>query len=377
MNKLNPKYFFFGLIIAILSLSMAGWRMTTENIFANFSRFHLFISPVAQYFPTSRQLMALTRGTVSKNKIIVLIGGSSVMRGTGQGPDDLWSTVLQKELGDKYQVLNLALNGGNAGGQALYMTEALAAEEYKVIFISDAEPFTFGLLPNNVKIYSGMFFDALERGYIKPFPERIDYVTKVSYAQDPGMLSEHQLKAMLNSQLNFDDLWAYLGYQHFFTIWTQFTANSSFSYDAPWKPRKVYGDTEINCDLSRNRLFLKEEMKIIRDAINAAPLENDIDEALSATIPSALKDNTLFIIKSYSPFYLRNLSVEERGIFDNKLLFAQKIYESLGISTVIVLPNFKTKDFCDRNHLSESGGKIFAKTIAPYVTKKARELGYE
>jgi hypothetical protein len=384
MRNLNPTPFFFGIAVSIAVLAITGWEGSKTNIFKNFTRFHIGMSPESLFYPTAREVVALAERKTSKDKIAVIIGGSSVIRGTGQSEGALWSATLQKELGQNYTVLNLALNGGAAGGQASYISEYLVKAGYKIIFVADNNPFVPAVYPDNIGVYSYMFFDALERGIIDNYPARLDYVRDISYRDNFDVYMERRIAAFLNKGLNFNDAWSFIGYRHVFTIWSPLVPNATDHILGAWQPRKMLNQDESGCaSSSRYRPDLFDpEMRAVIGATKAAPLSNPqiaglIDRQIAATFPDALRPHMILAFKTYSPYYTSHLSPEEKDIFVMRLDLAKQVYESHGISSVVVNPDFDSDDFCDRDHLSDSGAPIYADILAGAIREKSKELGYE
>ena len=372
LKFLELRYFLIGAVMSFGGLSIAGWLATEKNMFASFQRSHQSISVESLFYPTSRQLVALAKEKLDPAKISVVVAGSSVMRGNGQSEKELWSLYLQKELGETFQVLNLSVNGGGPGGQGLYMAEWLLNQGRKVIFVSDISIVGVGLSPDNGATYRGLFFDANSRGYLTEFPERTDLVNKSLRASDPASLTEHWIKASLNSYFNFNDLWTFVGYKYFSTVWTSLTIGD------PWGPRKRFPDAEANCDgPSAYKNYYNEEMNIMRGFANAKPPGNDVDAAVAATIPPSMKPRSIFVVNRYSPFYYQKMNLEEQSGFNSNIEKAAAKYQSLGITTVPLAPPYGVEDFCDRAHFSPSGGQKLAASLAPFVKLKAKELSYE
>jgi hypothetical protein len=123
-------------------------------------------------------------------------------------------------------------------------------------------------------------------------------------------------------------------------------------------------------------------MRAVIGATKAAPLSNPqiaglIDRQIAATFPDALRPHMILAFKTYSPYYTSHLSPEEKDIFVMRLDLAKQVYESHGISSVVVNPDFDSDDFCDRDHLSDSGAPIYADILAGAIREKSKELGYE
>lgn len=369
---LEFRYFVIGLLLSFAGLSVVGWFATEKNMFSNFQRSHQSISAESLFYATSRELVALVTEKLDPARISVIVAGSSVMRGNGQSEKELWSSNLQKELGDKFQVLNLAVNGGGPGGQGLYMAEWLARQGRKVIFVSDISIVGVGLTPDNGSTYRGFFFDALSRGYLDDFPERKELVYKSLKSSDPALLTEYRIKSALNTYLNFNDFWTTTGYKYFSTVWTRLTLHD------PWGPRQSYADAEASCDRpSAYKNYYAEEMNIMRGFANGTPPGNDVDAAVATTIPPSMKQRSIFVVNRYSPFYYEKLKPEEQAGFNSNIEKAALKYQSLGITTVPLAPAYTAEDFCDRAHFSYSGGQKLAASLAPYIKLKAKELAYE
>lgn len=370
-KMLDARAFLAGVLLSFAGLSVAGWLATKENLFTDFHRSHQNIGAESLFYPTARQLVALVREKLLPDKISVILGGSSVFRGVGQSQDDLWSSKLQKELGVNFQVLNLALNGGSPGGQGLYMAEFLAKEGRKVIFVSNVT-IGDGAVKDSGPTYPGFFFDAESRGYLEHFPERMARILGSLHSTDSAMLVENRIKANLNSYLNFNDLWSAIGYRYFFTVWT------SLTIDKPWGSRRVLQDGEASCNPDTG--YKKDpdrEMYIMREFAKKQKAGDEYDHAVTTTIPTNIRSRTIFVVEHYSPYYVDKLTSSEKENYISAVENAVSHYQRVGITSVVLSQTYLAADFCDRPHFSSSGGQKLAASLAPYVKKKAKELGYE
>ena len=377
-KNLCPRVFLLGVIFALVSLSIIGYFLSNkDDIFQNYSRSHLTISPETLFFPSAAQLITLSKKRLPEDKIAVIIGGSSVMRGAGQNEINLWSSKLEALLGDNYKVLNLAVNGGRPAGQGLYAAETLLKEGRKVIFISDIAMANTFLVPDNGRVYRSFFFDALARGYIDANDLRLNRVKSLIEAEgDPSAWDEHRIKSYTNNALNFDDFWNLIGYKYFFTIWTPLLSDNS------WKGRNKLPDNEGDCIPGNgpNGGYSKNydiEMTIMRGLSNAKLSEEIMRQEIFSSIPKSVIPNTMFVLNLYSPFYVEKLSSSERQAYNNNFNTSKKVYESFGITSVIMGMKNNQWDYCDRAHLTVSGGSNLANDLAPFVRMKAKELGYD
>src|SRR5262249_38079452 len=109
---LAPWALLVGVAAAFLGCCLAGHLASRRNHLHHFGRFHLMRPPEPLYYPTVGQVRQFARSHYDRDKVLVIVGGSSVLHGTGQRAGHVWTDRLQEELGDGYQILNLALRGG-------------------------------------------------------------------------------------------------------------------------------------------------------------------------------------------------------------------------------------------------------------------------
>src|SRR6476619_494666 len=81
---LAPNALLAGVVVAFLGCCAAGHRAASRNYLESFARFHVMIAPDSYFYPTIRQVRQVARATLDPAKIAVVIGGSSIMHGTGQ-----------------------------------------------------------------------------------------------------------------------------------------------------------------------------------------------------------------------------------------------------------------------------------------------------
>src|SRR5207245_11801285 len=97
------------------------------------------------------------------NKIIVIVGGSSVLHGTGQAASQVWTRKLQEVLGERYQVINLALRCGRTNEFGQVAAEMLLAEYPQMIFICDCFSGDLFAEPDGL-FYKYFYWDAYYKG---------------------------------------------------------------------------------------------------------------------------------------------------------------------------------------------------------------------
>lgn len=363
---IDPRVLVVGLVVGFGGLSLLGWATSSTNMFSDYLRSHKFISPETMFVPTSRQIIALAEAKLPADKIAVIVGGSSVFRGAGQSANGLWSVALQRDLGERYAVLNLALNGGSPGGQALYATEHLLQQGRKVIYVADV-----GLLPHippsDSDAYTQMFFDAQAEGYLQDHPER-DAAVQTAQAK---VWEERRLQALTNAVFHADDLWTYVGYKLFFTIWTPVMR------DDPFKAREAYPDDEADCVPAKAYSLNLEANTEITKALagNLFPTQpkTNADEAFAPIT----RHNSMLVLTPNSPFFLDKLSAEERDQYAANMQTIASAYAADEIETHVIPSVFDAStDYCDRVHLAPAGGVKLAAEVAKLVEAKAVALGY-
>jgi hypothetical protein len=367
--SLSSRGFLIGLLAALCAASASGFIATQKNMFRDFIRFDLSISPESLYYPTARQIAALVNERYDVNKIMVLVGGSSVFRGAGQRTTKVWTLSLQNELGPKYTVVNLAMNGGLAPGAASYMTEMLAKTGRRAIFVSDMLPGTYQ--PDSANpYYRYLFFEAQARGYLIPSEPRSTYLQSVMDDDRRSL----QIRAVANRALNFEELWHYLGYCCVFTVYSPLM-------NLPWRGRQYDFDAEappenfrfqdISADLDARNL------EIVRGYASATIDLAQERQGLRIAFPEAIRPQIIIGSTGQAPFYKNRLTKEERKNIDKYYSDWKLALNEEGISTAFFDTMLSDDDHYDRVHLNETGGATLAKLIAPFIQSKAKELGYD
>src|ERR1035441_7950718 len=112
---LAPYALFLGAILSFLACCIGGYVVSGMNYFKGFERFHRLIGPESSYYPTASQVRAIATSRLDRDKIAVVIGGNSILYGTGQRVDHVWTKELQILLGDRFRVINFAMRGATAG----------------------------------------------------------------------------------------------------------------------------------------------------------------------------------------------------------------------------------------------------------------------
>lgn len=376
LSLLAPRVFFLGIVLGLTLCCVAGRKAAKFFGFENFQRFHEAINPNGLYYPTALQVRALARRELPREKIAVIVGGSSVMEGIGQPEEELWTRRLQERLGDDYRVLNLAMPGGAPNEYGQLAAEMLCRDHARLIYVCDCWLHNFADAPDgNRSVYRYFFQDARARNLLLPFPERDAALAALA----PERKAKDQFEELLletgaNRWLSFNDLWHVVGYEQCFTLWQPRYANH------PWQARKYGRDRPPNV-----RAFQKgiENYKTyLREASLPTSAEgwDAFTLGVRQSVPEPLRPKTLAVVNRCSPEILRQLAAENPSFaanYDKKIQDVVAHLRSCGLKAVPGCTTLDSRDFMDVHHLSGNGGVKLADELAPVIRAMARQLGYE
>lgn len=384
---LRPRWLAAGLVVGFAACVALGWTASAHSPYRNFVRLHQILSPEALYYPTVSQLVALVRTSVPEGKVAVIVGGSSVLNGVGQPAEQIWTRHLQERLGEPYRVVNLALRAGwHTEGGAL-VAEHLVKTGVPVILVADV--FAGGWVPL-WRRYEHMFWDAHYKGFLLDDPGRAARVRLVRAdltTADRERHDDRRLGARLDAFLRFNDLWNYLAYDRFMTVW------SSLALPTPFRARHRYADVEadyaspeVQSMLRRRGEDLVPRMRgllalttpdgngdVVADP--ALPAWRKAEEIVGSSMPPTVRQHALLLMIDFGARELALLSPAERRAYDivrqrTLAIYAAAGYTVLGASTPV------GGEHVDGRHLSTSGGVKLADEAAPAIRELARRLGY-
>lgn len=392
IKLLRPKYFFFGVLLGFLTCCIAGHYVSTKARFQDFARFFPAITPQSHYYPTANELLATARHDVSHDKILVLIGGNSVFRGVGQNPSELWSLQLQKLLGDKFKVLNYAIDSATMNSFGGVSFRMLSEEYPKIIFVTTTLPLPAGPIDGS-EPYSYLFWDAYYKNLFHPdenIKKTIDHVRKNQLSTAKG--AEQHLLSFLDSFFYFRNLWNWVGYHYAFTL------RSTYIQYKLFKPRSRYTN-QYDKDLQKHidahmkdpekyKSFQKLALSELTTTINryfdfskTPPQPNELAftneiQNFDESFPRRDHAKILCVIVDRNPQYLsilpKKLQIAQKKIINR----ARSMLERTGYHAIGVGQDFSSDDYGDALHLSTSGGKKLAAQIAKEVKHIAETNGY-
>lgn len=389
MSKyLHPKYFFLGVIVSFSLCCITGFIVSKKAWFNQFSRFILPIVPQTLYYPTANELLETVRHMADHNQILVVIGGSSILRGCGQDPDELWSTELQRLLGNRFKVINFATDAATPysfGGVAFRM---LRKEYPKIIFVGSASPFNGqGSMQGN-EPYDYLFWDAYYKKLFEPYNNEnkiIKQIRKKEIMTAKG--ADLQIVSFLDSLFYFRNLWNFISYNLMFTMY------SEYEYDRPYQPRKNFFDTIVpNKEKLIKEQYSQEhieyDQKVLKSIIttnvdfskNSFQIKDAVRlsarEGYAVVFEPQDRSKILWVQTSYNNTIISTLPKNFKQAYWFYINESGHMIESLGYNFLNVGENFSRYDFFDFGHLAGPGGKKLAARIAVKVKKISELNGY-
>lgn len=369
-----------GVIVGFLLAIAVGYHLNDYSKPGHFKRFHQRISPEGLFYPTFTMLENLALAGWSPGKTMVIIGGSSVLKGVGQTEPELWSSLLQKELGNGYAVVNLAFSGGAPGEGGALVTESMIRRGVPVIYVADSGPLVRYSAYGN--IYGYLYWDALYKHRLLPFPARDAACAqweKSLLPKERTQQQELQRSAQLDAFLHFQALWETAAYRHLFTVWNFLVPREW------WKPRQVFPDNEPEAPPVEERFhdsFFESDMHLLR-VLTSSQTDTDghggfvlrqekvkaVQKAISEVFHPALQPRMIMLLTQNCPYHRDRLKPDERQ--RDKFVYDefQKIFQANGIACAVVGQDFVTEDYKDRVHLTPSGGRKMTGIVLEQIHK--------
>jgi hypothetical protein len=385
-----PPALFAGATAGFLACCVAGWIASGQNLYVDFVRPHMYIAPETSFNPTVSQLRALVADTAPPGRVVVIVGGSSVFHGVGQGPDTIWTRRLQARLGEPFRVFNFAFRAGASSEGGAIVAESFIREGRPVIYVADTPPAV--AVPPLGGFYEYLFWDAYYKNLLLDDPvreARIDELTARLAGAAREKLHERRLGARLDHRLRFNDLWTTVGYRWAFTVWNRFTLGR------PFAPRKTFAEPDSGASLPFGQRYLESHRELaLRIARGFAEGRTGLDphgrptadpelpgwrafrSANGVDLPRRLRQRTLIVVDGQSPYYLDMLGAEERRLYDLVVERTVALLREAGYESVATGPGYAVDDYHDRVHLTASGGAKLADAIAPVIRDMAARLGY-
>jgi len=319
---------------------------------------------------------------------VVVIGGSSVMWGAAQSDEQLWSHELQRRLGDRYRVLNLALPSGAPQEHGGVAFQYLMNRGSKVIFLSDLGP-SFSS-PDGI-VYPYVYWDAYYKGYLYPNPDAMPLIEeRAKIRTNSPTLEELKLRSALDSALYFTDIWNAVGYNLFFTTWSYlvhppdgywFAPRAHFTDPQPGYPEEArYTQPPFDYAVSLIRGFVTIKCPISEDGVGsrsyASQYWREWEQQAQVTFPVAIRQNMIITRFLHARPYRDALSPEELRCYTALWDETDDRLHALGYGAMVLGRDWEPEDNIDVVHPSAKGGVKMATAIAAQVQDLAGRLGY-
>lgn len=378
---LQPEIFILGLFIGFILCSVTGFIVSKYMRFTHFNRFFRVTQPESHFYPTISELLVTARYEANLNKTLILVGGSSILRGAGQNPDEVWTITLQKLLGDQYKVINFAADGAGITSFAGVAFRVLVEEYNKIFFISDCAKHGDSAM-DGVTPYAYIFWDAYYKNLLhldKIEKKRITKIRKDEMSKREGV--ELHFMSYLDSLFYFRDFWSWISYRFVFTVWNDFT------YRKPFRPRYRYSENKLDLKEGKiqneNARFQKEAEhleSIISQVFDLSKTPIQYKEDVLVNIRRSYdegytpryRSKILCVITPDNPKHLSHISTKLEQSSKDMNRLARDLLIALNYHAIDMGQNFVPEDFYDSRHLSASGGNKVAIQVAKEVKNMAK-----
>jgi hypothetical protein len=388
----SPYALLLGFAIGVTVLSFAG-RVVSSVPYMQFNRMHRYINPEGIFYPTASELVAVGEDAARAGAALVIVGGSSAFWGAGQGSAELWTDILQSQLGDRFKVLNFAMVGGvptEFGGVA---AQALLKRGHKVIYVADMSP---ALMGDAGGIRFGyIYWDALYKGLL---PDYVARERRVFEAPRPASLvasmEEDRLRGLLDSWFYAADLWNWVGYSYLFTtpsVYVQLpfawptTGRKAFAdpeqhaiiqpLDIRYSPSSVDFETRLVGGMARVVCRELPDGRFVEDP--ALARRDELSPDIEAAFPPEYRQAVMMALIPESTYYLDRLPEDQRACYHRAAATTADKLRAAGYSAVLGAPaGFEAEDYGDRTHLLPRGAIKLSALLAPEIASLANRLGY-
>ncbi len=400
---LAPGSLFVGVAAGFLACCLLGRLVSGCNLYREFERFHLYLTPETLYYPTPCQLRELGHSRLDRNKIAVVVAGSSRMQGTGQQPDELWTRRLQERLGDRFCVINFGFRRASTCEMGLTAAEMLAREYPRLLVVTDCTPAWIDPRPDG-GAYPYFFWSAYHRGLLAPDAQRLARIRELApdraraeerAGKTVGWYDDLQLRARLDGWCCFDDLWNACAYEVVCTAWTETTRRT------PTQPRRLYADPEPKpppVEQRHGRPGEDEGWAVVKrnfftpgSGLDDLCVKDgdgrwvpnpraagwaDFRRNAATCLPETLRGQTLVLVFRYNPYYVDPLPADQRAYLLEAGRLSVEQLDALGFAALEVGEGYTAADYADVWHLAGPGGAKLADAVADKIRAMAERLHY-
>ena len=381
--------FFLGLILGFGGCAFAG-RLASEHFrFEPFVRFHGAIQPQQFFYPSASQLVAHVRHRVPRGKIPVIVGGASYFRGTGQNPNELWTLELQRLLGERYVVVNFAIDAAPITAYAATVFEILVREYPDILYVADGSPLS-GAPWDGGETYQYLFWDAYYKGLLPASladSKNIRELGRIQRRERAGQ--ELHLGKWLDRFAYACDLWTYIGYNYFFTVWSDAHARQPLRarrFDREGNDPNIH-QSQLNVRNDRDYGRSSEETgrnnsryRFRQGADGQWRPDTKAWDHLAQEwrdmFPAEFRARCFVVFLRGHPYFLQTLTADERSRTELQYRLGQQNLEREGYRVVqLRAEDFTADDFLDGGHYVASGGAKIAHAVAAKIKEATHPDG--
>lgn len=377
-----------GVLLGFLGCCIAGRIVSREKLFVDFHRIYHAIEPQTQFYVTTNELLSYVRHEVPKDKTLVLIGGASYFRGMGQDKNELWSKELQKKLGPDYAVVNYGADLAGATAFAGVAFQILAQEYPKILYIANIGPVEHHDIDGG-ELYRFIFWDAYYKGLLPSgagaWAEDLQKI--LAQQRRDSATKEMHLGKWLDSYTYSCDLWNFVGYRHFFTVWTLF-----YAFD-PFRARSRVQDLD-DPDIRKHQLETRQNAEYARiseergRAYTKSGLYKDENgvwhpyqagwDALAkrtrAMFPDGLREKCILVLIRGNPYFMKTFTQEDIDNMETLYRLGEENLKRQGYQVVQMTKTiYDPDDFTDAGHFTASGGRKLAQEVADHILNQAKK----
>jgi len=388
---IQPWALFVGVALGFVGLVLAGRWADKRDIYAGVPRFHPLISTDGSVYPTLGHLQQHVRANASRRKILVLVGGNSILLGVGQPVESLWTKDLQKQLGKEFRVVNLAFRGAEPVEMGAIVAETLREEYPRMIYIANGRVDSFTTPVGNPNFYGYLYWQARAAGQL------LDDAHRESVALDSlnhpdektrQQFSEIFMRGFVDARLHTSSFWNWVGQEALFTVWNVLV-NPPQDF---WKPRKLFKDFEPDplsdpgrwqrTDLEREAAIVRgESERTFKDTPEGGfipdPLEWTFRENTARScFPPEVLPRTLYVLSHNAPAIVKRLSERDQERYRAQYSMGRERLARV-FSVIVFGENLESDDyFSDRTHFTRLAAPLMAKEVAAKVREMSISLGY-
>jgi len=190
---------------------------------------------------------------------------------------------------------------------------------------------------------------------------------------------EVNLAQRLNSQLFFNDLWSFIAYRYFFTVWTSMTHHSWMSprsspafpdADYKWTPRlKEQYEIEKDGLVHLNKLGEFAYSFKSGDASAAKSILN-----LEEMLPQYLIPRTIIVLSSENPYFINRMDQKSRDRFNFSYNFIEESWKKAGYKTLRIGKEIPYEEWNDQFHFAAPAGNRLAIALTPIIFSMGKSL---